>query len=177
MSNPDDLVVWSSGHARFQGRALVCAVGAGGFTTDKREGDGAAPTGRFAIERIFYRPDRVRRPRSAPPVQPIRRGYGWSDDPCDPAYNTMIRTPWPHSHEAMWRADRLYDLVAVLDINRRPAQPGRGSALFLHVWRAPRRKTAGCVAFRRADLEMILAGWRSTSRVVLSGATGVSAAF
>jgi L,D-peptidoglycan transpeptidase YkuD (ErfK/YbiS/YcfS/YnhG family) len=45
--------------------------------------------------------------------------------------------------------------------------PGRGSAIFLHVWRRPRHPTAGCIAFARADLAFILARWTPRSRVVV----------
>jgi L,D-peptidoglycan transpeptidase YkuD (ErfK/YbiS/YcfS/YnhG family) len=44
--------------------------------------------------------------------------------------------------------------------------PGRGSAIFLHVWRKPRHPTAGCIAFARDDLAWILAHWQRASRVV-----------
>lgn len=166
-----DLVVWPTGLARHGPRRLICAVGRGGFADDKREGDGAAPRGRFAIEAVFYRPDRMARPRTSLPVAPIRPGYGWSDDPNDPQYNQLIGLPAVRSHERLWRRDRLYDLIAVLDINRRPAIPGRGSAIFLHVWRAPRRPTAGCIAFAAPDLRAILAAWRPQDMVVIGGAT------
>ena len=63
----------------------------------------------------------------------------------------------------------MYDLVAVTDWNRHPAVKGRGSAIFLHVWRKPRHPTAGCVAFRRGDLSWILARWTARDRVVVRG--------
>ncbi len=94
---------------------------------------------------------------------------GWSDDPADPDYNRPVRRPHPYGHEAMFRADRQYDLVAVLDWNRHPVVPGRGSAIFLHVWRRPRWPTAGCIAFRARDLAFILARWTERSRVVVRG--------
>jgi L,D-peptidoglycan transpeptidase YkuD (ErfK/YbiS/YcfS/YnhG family) len=46
---------------------------------------------------------------------------------------------------------------------------GRGSAIFLHVWRRPRHPTAGCIAFRRADLAWILARWTPRCRVAVEG--------
>ena len=72
---------------------------------------------------------------------------GWSDDPADPAYNQPVRLPRRFGHERLRRADRQYDLVAVLDWNRAPVVAGRGSAIFLHVWRGARQPTAGCIAF------------------------------
>ena len=57
----------------------------------------------------------------------------------------------------------------MLDWNRHPPIAGRGSAIFLHVWRAPRQPTAGCIAFRREDLAWILARWTPRSRVLVRG--------
>jgi L,D-peptidoglycan transpeptidase YkuD (ErfK/YbiS/YcfS/YnhG family) len=82
-----------------------------------------------------------------------------------------VRRPHPFRHEALRRADPVYDLVAVLDWNRRPAVPGAGSAIFLHVWRGPRRRTEGCIAFRRRDLAWILLRWTPRSRVVVGVGT------
>jgi L,D-peptidoglycan transpeptidase YkuD (ErfK/YbiS/YcfS/YnhG family) len=94
---------------------------------------------------------------------------GWSDDPADPDYNRPVRRPHTYGPEAMFRADRQYDMVAVHDWNRHPVVPGRGSAIFLHVWRRPRHPTAGCIAFRAGDLAFILARWTERSRVVVRG--------
>jgi L,D-peptidoglycan transpeptidase YkuD (ErfK/YbiS/YcfS/YnhG family) len=161
-----DLVVGPWG-ARFMGRRLSCAIGRGGIGVKRREGDGITPLGRHRIEAVLVRADR-RRPGG---FQPIGPRDGWSDDPGDPAYNRRIRRPHGFGHEALRRADRLYDLVAVLDYNRHPPDPGRGSALFLHVWRKPRHPTAGCIAFRAGDLAWILSRWTARSRVVVrSGA-------
>lgn len=161
-----DLVVGRWG-ARFLGRRFPCAVGRGGLRRDKREGDGATPVGRWALESVYFRPDRTRPPLGAAPARAIRRGMRWSDDPGDPAYNSELRGPYPLGVETLWRADRLYDLIGVLDHNRHPAVPGAGSAIFLHAWRKPRHPTAGCIAFRPVDLMWILDRWRSESRVIV----------
>ena len=67
--------------------AIVLALGAGGTTHRKREGDGATPVGRLAVLGCFYRADRGLRPPTRIPVAPIRPGDGWCDDPSDPRYN------------------------------------------------------------------------------------------
>jgi len=173
-----DLVVGPWG-ARFRGRRFPCAVGRGGIGVKRAEGDGVTPVGRHRIEAVLVRKDRakpvgfasVSRSFSVATIVdgalPIGPRDGWSDDPADPAYNRLVRRPHPWRHEALRRPDRCYDLVAVLDWNRHPPVPGRGSAIFLHVWRRPRRPTAGCVAFARADLAWILARWGRRSRVVV----------
>ena len=42
-----------------------------------------------------------------------------------------------------------------------------GSAIFVHFWKRPRRPTAGCVAFERADLLWIVRRWRPESRMII----------
>lgn len=163
-----DLVVTRWG-VRFGGRQIPAAIGRGGFARDKREGDGATPVGVHRLVGLLYRPDRI--PRAALPrwAVPIRPGDLWSDDPRDPDYNQLVAAPHGFSHEAMRRADPLYDLVLVTDWNWEAPEPGRGSAIFLHVWRRPRYPTAGCVAFARRDLMWIAARLTPESRVIVRG--------
>lgn len=140
---------------RFAGRLWPCTIGRGGLTADKREGDGATPRGRHHITGLLYRPDRMARP--APWAEPIRPGDLWSDEPQDEDYNTLVRAPYTGSHEALRRADPLYDLVLLTDWNWPDATPGRGSAIFLHRWRRPGYPTEGCIAFRPDHLRRIAA--------------------
>jgi L,D-peptidoglycan transpeptidase YkuD (ErfK/YbiS/YcfS/YnhG family) len=160
-----DLVVGFWG-ARFMGRRLPCAVGRGGIGAKRFEGDGVTPAGRHRIEAVLARRDRPAAAR-LPRARAIGPRDGWSDDPADPAYNRPVQRPHRFGHEALRRPDRVYDLVVVLDWNRQPPVPGGGSAIFLHVWKAPRHPTAGCVAFRARDLAWILARWTPRSRVVV----------
>ncbi|SDN34746.1 L,D-peptidoglycan transpeptidase YkuD, ErfK/YbiS/YcfS/YnhG family [Methylobacterium phyllostachyos] len=145
---------------RSRGQLLVgpavipCALGAGGIVSDKREGDGGSPRGRFRLRGGAYRPDHLRiRPRTALPLRATRPGDGWCDDRRDRRYNRPLPLPAPGvSAEAMWRDDGLYDVVIDLDYNRGPIRKGRGSAIFLHIARDGYRPTEGCVALARADL-------------------------
>jgi L,D-peptidoglycan transpeptidase YkuD (ErfK/YbiS/YcfS/YnhG family) len=166
-----DLVVGPWG-ARFVGHCFPCAVGRGGIGEKRAEGDGVTPAGVHRIEAVHGRMESVwkrygnRMATRHIACGPIRPFDLWSDDPADPCYNRLVRAPHGFSHERMQRADGMYDLVAVLDWNRDPVVPGRGSAIFLHVWRKPRHPTAGCIAFARDDLAWILAHWQRDSRVV-----------
>ena len=159
-----DLVVtqWA---ARFGGRRFPVAIGRGGMTDDKREGDGATPRGVWRLMHGGYRADRL-----APPAAPVRlRPIGpralWSDDPEAPEYNQPVRAPYGPSHERLARGDRLYDVFLVTDWNWPRAVPGAGSAIFVHHWRKPRHPTAGCLAFRPDHLAWILARWTARSRI------------
>jgi L,D-peptidoglycan transpeptidase YkuD (ErfK/YbiS/YcfS/YnhG family) len=138
--------------AFFAGRRIPCAIGRGGITAEKREGDGATPAGAHRIMAALYRADRLARRAVPGGARAIGPGDLWSDDSRDTRYNQHVRAPYAGGHERLRRAERLYDLVLITDWNRPRAVPGRGSAIFIHTWRKPRHPTAGCVAFARRDL-------------------------
>lgn len=161
---PSDLVVSRWG-ARFMGRRFACTIGRGGVRVDKREGDGATPVGTHRFIGMLYRPDRMTRPAAwALPIGPLD---GWSDDPQDDDYNSMIRLPHAFSHEKLRRADPIYDLILLTDWNWPDARAGWGSAIFVHQWRRPHARTAGCVAFARKDLLWIAQRIQHQSRLII----------
>ncbi len=164
-----DLLVSGSGKARWGGRCFRCALGRGGLSALKREGDGATPIGAWPMRRLLYRADRVGRPGTRLPSAPIAPEDGWCDDPADPAYNRPVRLPHPARHERLWREDAIYDLIVVLGHNDDPVVPGLGSAIFLHVAQPDLTPTEGCVALARADLERLLAEAGPGDRVVVEG--------
>ncbi|SFQ15512.1 L,D-transpeptidase family protein [Tranquillimonas alkanivorans] len=161
---PEDLVLTPRG-LRVHGRLIACSIGRGGITATKREGDGATPAGMHQIVGLLYRSDRIAQP--APWARPIRPGELWSDDPEDPAYNTLVRTPHRFSHERLRRSDRLYDLVLLTDWNWPHAEPGRGSAIFLHRWRKPGRPTEGCIAMSAGNLRWVAQRARPGTRLIV----------
>lgn len=57
----------------------------------------------------------------------------------------------------MWRQDRLYDIVVVLDCNMHPPIRGKGSAIFFHIAREDYRPTEGCVAIDPMHMRTLLA--------------------
>jgi L,D-peptidoglycan transpeptidase YkuD (ErfK/YbiS/YcfS/YnhG family) len=141
----------------WHGRRLRCALGRGGITTAKREGDGATPAGPLPLRRLLYRADRLAPPPGSLPREPIGPNDGWCDDPAHADYNRAVTLPHEARHERLSRDDHLYDLVAVLGWNDDPVMPGRGSAIFLHVARADFAPTEGCVALALPDLLSLLA--------------------
>lgn len=163
---PGDLVVTPKG-LRFRGRVLPCALGRGGITADKREGDGATPAGSHRITGMLYRPGRIAPARLPGWAEPILPGDLWCDDPDHPAYNQLARAPLAASHEVLRRPDPLYDLILTTDWNWPQAIPGAGSAIFLHIWRRPRFPTAGCVALARAELMWIAARIEPGARLMV----------
>jgi L,D-peptidoglycan transpeptidase YkuD (ErfK/YbiS/YcfS/YnhG family) len=156
--------------ARFLGRRLPCAIGRGGMTRDKREGDGATPEGIWRLMLGGYRADRTLPPHTILPLTAIGPRDVWSDDASDPGYNHwQVSGAYPYSHERLRRSDGLYDLFLVSDWNWPEATPGAGSAIFVHQWRRPRHPTAGCIAFRPDHLAWIVRRWTPRSRIILRG--------
>ncbi|WP_132997855.1 L,D-transpeptidase family protein [Sulfitobacter pontiacus] len=161
---PDDLVLTPRG-VRFQGQLYPCTIGKTGITRNKREGDKATPAGIHRIVGMLYRPDRI--PAPVPWAMPIGPRDLWSDDGTQGDYNSLVQTPYPHSHEVLRRADPLYDLVILTDWNWPDAVAGRGSAIFIHQQRRPGYPTEGCVAFSRAHLHQIAARLTRHSRLIV----------
>ena len=64
--------------------------------------------------------------------------------------------PFTASHEKLWREDHVYDVIVELGYNDDPVEPGRGSAIFMHVARPNFEPTEGCVALEREDLLALL---------------------
>jgi L,D-peptidoglycan transpeptidase YkuD (ErfK/YbiS/YcfS/YnhG family) len=144
------------GILRLGGITVPCALGRSGIVMRKREGDGGTPAGRFRLLSVFHRPDRGLPPATLLPVAPLSPDAGWCDDPNSPRYNRPVELPFEGSHEKMWRADRLYDIVVVLDCNMHPAVKGMGSAIFFHIAREDYRPTEGCVAVAPEHMRLIL---------------------
>lgn len=164
-----DGAVAHAGRLSWPGGALRCAIGRTGIRTDKREGDGATPAGAFSLRRVLWRADRVTAPVTALPSAPIGPRDGWCDDPGHADYNRPVPLPFDAGHEAMWRADGLYDVVVVIGHNDDPPVPGLGSAVFVHVATADFGPTAGCVALERGDLLRLLADCRPGDQLVVEG--------
>lgn len=144
------------GSVRAGADTFDCALGKGGLSDAKHEGDGATPIGRFALRRVLYRADRVSKPVTGLPITAIKENDGWCDDPDDSYYNKWVKHPHVSSAEQLWREDNSYDILVVLGHNDSPIIPGAGSAIFLHVAKENFSATEGCVAMRRHDLESIL---------------------
>jgi L,D-peptidoglycan transpeptidase YkuD (ErfK/YbiS/YcfS/YnhG family) len=145
------------GHLLAGNRVFPVALGRGGIRIDKREGDGGTPRGRFRLVRLWYRADRLPRPRTMLPMRRIGPNDGWSEDPRDRNYNRPVRLSASSGADRLWRDDHLYDLIVELDHNTRPRIPFRGSAVFIHFARKDFTPTAGCVALKRGDLQKLLA--------------------
>ena len=143
--------MWLSGR-----HVIPVVLGRSGIAANKREGDGATPRGRFRLIRLWWRADRLPRPRTLMPVRRIDPALAWCEDPVDRRYNRPFRRSANEPGDRLWRDDHLYDLVIEISHNTRPRVAGRGSAVFIHVARPDRGPTAGCVALDVGELRRLL---------------------
>jgi L,D-peptidoglycan transpeptidase YkuD (ErfK/YbiS/YcfS/YnhG family) len=135
---------------------INCCLGRSGITAQKKEGDGATPTGKFRLLYGFFRKDRLKKPKSSLQFIQIKANDGWCDSPDDPKYNSLVKLPFDQSHEIMTRDDRLYDVCIVLDYNIDPCVSGMGSAIFFHQTSPELKPTEGCVAIDPKDMQFLL---------------------
>jgi L,D-peptidoglycan transpeptidase YkuD (ErfK/YbiS/YcfS/YnhG family) len=150
-------------------RPIKVAIGRAGIKANKREGDGATPVGRYRLVRLWWRADRIPRPRTLLPTRAITAADGWCEDPCDRRYNRPIRMRPGEPGDRLRRSDALYDLIIEIDHNQRPRIAGRGSAVFIHVARADMTPTAGCVSMPTATLRRLLARLGPATTITIEG--------
>jgi len=130
----------------------------------KREGDGCAPAGIFAISELFgYAGPETAFARNARlPYRAATADLKCVDDPTSLHYNQFVdlaekpESDWT-SHEDMRRADERYTVGAMIAHNSPHPVPGAGSCIFLHVWQAAGVPTAGCTAGALAEITEICA--------------------
>jgi L,D-peptidoglycan transpeptidase YkuD (ErfK/YbiS/YcfS/YnhG family) len=143
------------------------ALGRGGILANKREGDGGTPRGTFHLRRLWWRADRLPRPRTLLPARAIKPDDVWCEDPASRHYNRKMRLGSGLAGDRLRRDDQLYDLIIEIDHNTKPRISGRGSAVFLHLARDNFGPTAGCIAMRRPALLRLLARIGPQTRIVI----------
>jgi L,D-peptidoglycan transpeptidase YkuD (ErfK/YbiS/YcfS/YnhG family) len=146
---------------------LFVALGRSGIKANKFEGDGATPRGLFHPVRLWWRADRLPRPRTFLPTRRIGPNDAWSEDPSDRRYNHAFRRSANEPGDRLRRSDRLYDVIIEIDHNTRPRVARRGSAVFIHVAREAFGPTQGCVALRPQDLRQLVARLTPKTRIII----------
>ena len=63
-----------------------CCIGREGFTNNKIEGDKKTPIGTFALENLYLRRDRKKRPQTKLKIIEIKKTMGWCDDTSSKKY-------------------------------------------------------------------------------------------
>tara|TARA_X000000950_G_C13795534_1_gene611251 strand:+ start:694 stop:1227 length:534 start_codon:yes stop_codon:yes gene_type:complete len=143
-----------------------CQIGKGGLNSavKKVEGDKKTPVGKWYLKSLYYRSDRILRPKlkkkNILKINRITKNCGWCDDIRSHYYNKYITINSPRSlninYERLWRQDNAYDLVIETSHNTKPIIKNKGSAIFIHCSFDDSRTTAGCVALIKRDLVFLI---------------------
>ncbi len=152
-------------------KTFFCQIGSGGLTnaSKKMEGDKTTPIGKWSLDTIYYRSDKVLRPkfkkRNILKIKKITKNCGWCDDIRSHFYNKHIRIDKVRSidisYEKLWRHDEAYDILIVISHNNKPNIKNKGSAIFIHCSFHDNRNTAGCIALNRKDLIFLIHNLKS----------------
>lgn len=135
----------------------------------KREGDGRAPAGMFAIGMIYG--DDPALPEGADyPYHQVSARDAWVDDPKHPLYNRHVAIddpasppPWFEKHR-MRVGDPAFRWRVEIRHNAEPPVPGAGSVIFFHIRRGPERRTAGCTVMAEEHLLAMIRWLRADAR-------------
>ena len=132
-----------------------CSIGKRGIKSKKKEGDKATPAGIFSLGKLYYRADRVDKPKTKIPLKAIKKNMGWCDDPQDKDYNKEIKITSNLGNEKLFKKNNAYDYFIVINYNTKKRIPYKGSAIFIHLTKNY-KATNGCIALRKKDFLILL---------------------
>ena len=154
-------------------KVFRCQIGKGGFknASKKIEGDKTTPMGKWYLETLYYRSDRILRPKlkkkNVLKINQITKYCGWCDEVKNHHYNKYIKInnfrSLDTNYESLWREDNVYDIVIGISHNTKPIIKNKGSAIFIHCSFEDFRTTAGCVALKKRDLMFLIKNIKSKS--------------
>jgi len=145
-----------------------CCVGKMGITKKKIEGDKKTPKGTFNIEHLYYRKDRLRKPKTSLKCLNIKENMGWCDDSRYPnKYNKLIKINSKIKHEKLKRLDQKYDLIIPIKYNFKKPKPNLGSCIFIHLTKNY-QPTAGCIALKKKDFLIMLKLIKKNTKIKIS---------
>lgn len=133
-----------------------CSIGKNGLKKNKIEGDKSTPKGLFSLGKVYYRPDRIDKPNTKLKIKKITRKIGWCDDSKNKKYNKEILLNKKNKGEKLFRSDRIYDLILVINYNTKRTIKNKGSAIFIHVASKNYKKTEGCIALKKIHLLKVI---------------------
>ena len=141
---------------QFKNFNFKCSIGKRGLTSRKIEGDKKTPLGIFSIDKLYFRKDRIKNPKTLLKCIPIKKNMGWCNDPKNKKnYNKPININKKISHEKLYRSDTKYNLIIPIKYNYLKPKLNKGSAIFLHITKNY-KPTAGCIAIKEIDFLILL---------------------
>ena len=136
--------------------AFKCCIGKNGLSKKKIEGDKKTPIGRFSIENLYYRSDRIKKPTTKLKCIKIKKKMGWCDDPLNQKnYNKLVFIIKGTKCEKLYRKDHKYDLIIPIKYNYLKPIKFKGSCIFIHLT-DNYKATAGCIGLKKKDLLIMI---------------------
>ena len=153
---------------QIDGFYFECCIGKNGLSKRKREGDYKTPTGTFKIEELYFRKDRIKKPRTYLNCIEINQSMGWCDDIKHPSkYNRLIKVNNKVKHEKLLRKDNKYDLLIPIKYNFKKPKVPNGSCIFFHLTE-DYKPTAGCIALKKKDFLVLIKLINKNTKLIIS---------
>ena len=162
------IIVKKNGYLTYKNLKFRCALGKAGVKKKEKEGDNITPKGIFKINKIYYRPDKIKNLTSVLKKIKIKKDMGWCDDPKSNFYNQQIKLPTKFSYEKLYRSDNVYDIILVLDYNTNPIIKSKGSAIFIHIAKNSYKKTKGCIALKKKHLVKLISQIKINTKIKIN---------
>ena len=145
-----------------------CCIGKNGTTFFKKEGDKKTPRGKYSIDKLYYRSDRLKKPITKLKTIKIKKINGWCDDVNFPSkYNKPIKTNIKIRHEKLFRIDNKYDLLIPIKYNFVKPKVPHGSCIFIHLTE-DYKPTEGCIALNKNDFLILLKLIKPNTKILIN---------
>ena len=144
-----------------------CTIGRRGIIKNKSEGDFYTPSGEFEIGKLYWRPDRVKLPKTKLFCKKIRKSMGWCNDVNSQFYNKEIKINKKVKHEKLHRHDHKYDYFILIKYNYKKTIKNKGSAIFIHLTKNY-KSTAGCIAISKKDFLILASLINKNTKILIN---------
>ena len=132
-----------------------CCIGKKGLTENKIEGDKKTPKGFYSLGNLYYRGDKVKKPKTLLKCVKIKKNMGWCNDINNKLYNKEIKIKKKMKYERLFRNDYKYNYLIAIKYNWRNPKKNKGSAIFIHLTENY-KPTAGCIALLQKDFLILV---------------------
>ena len=146
---------------------LKCCIGKKGISKNKVEGDLKTPSGKFKLGNLYWRADRIKKPKTKLLCKKINKNMGWCNDSNIPQYNKEIKISNNIKHEKIYRYDYKYDLFILIKYNYLKTKKNKGSAIFIHITNTY-KPTAGCIALSKKDFLILAKLVNKNTKILIS---------
>tara|TARA_B100000965_G_scaffold363460_1_gene346252 strand:+ start:239 stop:730 length:492 start_codon:yes stop_codon:yes gene_type:complete len=146
---------------------LKCCIGKKGISKKKVEGDWKTPSGEFKIGNLYWRSDKIKKPKTKLFCKKIKKNMGWCNDINSAFYNKEIKINKKIKYEKLYRHDHKYDLFILIKYNFLKVQKNKGSAIFIHLTKNY-KPTAGCIALSKKDFLILSKIIKKDSKIIIN---------